>query len=968
MNAKDIISKLTIEEKAALLSGKNEWESRDVKRLDLKSITFSDGPHGLRRQEGAGDHLGLNASLPATCFPTAATVANSWDPEVGQAIGEALGEEALAQKVDVLLGPGLNMKRSPLCGRNFEYFSEDPILAGKMAASYIKGIQSKKVYACPKHFAVNSREDRRMAMNAVVDERTLREIYLTAFEIAVKEGGAKSIMTSYNEVNGTYANENKHLLVDILREEWGFDGLVVTDWGASNDHVEGVKCRSNVEMPNPGLDSAREILKALKDKRIPEEEIDIAITPLIEAAISFEERGYSTGFGIDEHHVIAREAAINSAVLLKNVENILPLKQGCKVALKGPFVEKPRYQGAGSSQVNATKVETIASVINEYNLEVVQDPGAADVVLFFFGLDEIAESEGADRLSIDIPDYQIKELNDIYVHNKNIVGVLSAGSVVKMPWIGMLKGLLHSYLSGQAGATAVLDILTGAEVPTGKLSETYPFAYTDCPIVNFADQEKRNLQYREGPFIGYRYYDTADVAVQFPFGFGLSYTTYEYSNLKIDSKGVTFEVTNTGKRDGAEITQLYVGKEDSKLIRPKKELKGFKKVKVKAGETVKVEIPFDDKTFRYFSTVSNKWEKEGGAYQIMIGASVADIKLSGEITVEGTNVEMPYDIEKLPDYRSGHIRNVHYEEFEIMYKGVLPEEKFGPLELNDPLCKLKDSKSFLCRTIYKVLKKKLDKSYEKGVPDLNIMFIYNMPFRAMHKMSGGIVSKEMTEGILEIANGHFFKGLGRVISGFFKNRKANNEYEELLKTGSVKESPISKFVSEHPKMAKWIREGGLFVIVSNLITVLKYLMLQFLPKAFEGLGSKAFGWPGIPMTLFGKTFDWNILGYDSSQGGLSYFAAYMVAMIVGECMNFPIQKLFVFRSHGNTGKQISWYAAAFVLITCIVNSINCIWVAVAGMFIPDWIYNIGTVVLNGGISMVVFFFVNKIIFPETPKE
>ena len=782
MDAKEIISQLTLMEKAALLSGKNEWESRDIPRLGIQSVSFSDGPHGLRRQEGAGDHLGLNASLPATCFPTAATVANSWDPALGEEIGAALGEEAVAQNVDVLLGPGLNMKRSPLCGRNFEYFSEDPILAGKMAASYVRGIQSKHVYSCPKHFAVNSREYRRMAMNAVVDERTLREIYLTAFEIAVKEGGAKTIMSAYNEVNGKYANENDHLLVDILRNDWGFDGIVVTDWGASNDHVEGVKCQSNVEMPNPGLDSAREIIKAATEGegRITEEEIDRAILPIIEAAIYFKENDHTKGFDVEAHHAIAKKAAVNSAVLLKNDEDILPLAAGTKVCLRGPFVDKPRYQGSGSSQVNSTKVETIREQISNYDLQVVEDPESADVVLFFFGLDEIAESEGADRMSIDVPEYQIKELEELTVYNKHIVGVMSAGSSVKMPWLDKLQGLLHGYLTGQAGASALLDIITGKEIPTGKLSESYPFAYADCSIVNYADQDKRNLQYREGPFIGYRYYDTADVAVQFPFGYGLSYTTFEYSNLFVTEDGVKFTITNTGSRDGAEIAQLYVGKAGSGLIRPKKELKGFKKVWIKAGESVDVEIPFDDKTFRYFSTVSNKWEIEGGEYQIYVGKNVADIVLTGTITKEGTIAELPYDIETLPSYKTGKVRNVHYEEFEKLYAKPLPEEKVGPLDINDALCQMKNAKSGLCRLVYKILKNNLDKSYEKGVPDLNTMFIYNMPFRAISKMSGGMVSREMVESIVTIANGHFFRGLGGVIGGFFRNRSANKKYESRL--------------------------------------------------------------------------------------------------------------------------------------------------------------------------------------------
>lgn len=782
MKAKEIISKLTIEEKAALLSGKNEWESRDIPRLGIPSITFSDGPHGLRRQEGAGDHLGLNASLPATCFPTAATTANSWNPELGEMIGQALGEEAIAQGVNVVLGPGLNMKRSPLCGRNFEYFSEDPILAGKMAAAYVRGIQSRHVYACPKHFAVNSRETRRMAMNAVVDERTLREIYLTAFEIAVKEGGAKALMSSYNEVNGSYANENGHLLVDILRKEWGFDGIVVTDWGGSNDHTAGVKCQSNVEMPNPGFDSARGLLKDLKLGKITEEEIDRAILPVIESAFYFRENT-KKDFDKEADHRLARRAAAESAVLLKNDGDILPLKEGTKVALRGPFVSKPRYQGAGSSQVNATRVETIEEEIKKYALNVVEDPKDADVVLFFFGLDEIAESEGADRISMDIPSYQIEELSRLAVLNPNIVGVMSAGSAVKMPWLDKLTALLHGYLTGQAGAGALLDLLTGKEVPSGRLAESYPFAYADCSMFNYADEKYRNLQYREGPFIGYRYYDTANVDVQFPFGYGLSYTTFAYEDLVLTDKGARFTIRNTGMRAGAEIAQLYVGKKESKLVRPKKELKGFKKIWLQAGEAKEVEILFDDKTFRYFNTKTNRWEIEGGAYTIMVGASSADIRLEAEIEKEGTTDVLPYDIEKLPSYKTGLVRNVHYEEFQVFYGGVLPEEKTGPLDINDALCQMKDAKNVLCRMVYKVLQKKLDKSIEKGVPDLNILFIYNMPFRAISKMTAGMVSREMAESIVTVANGHFFRGLGGLISGFFRNRKENKKYEALLKSG-----------------------------------------------------------------------------------------------------------------------------------------------------------------------------------------
>ena len=781
MNAKKIISQLTLEEKAALLGGKNEWESRTVERLGISSVVMSDGPHGLRCQAGLGDHLGINESLPATCFPTAATVANSWDESLGETIGSMLGEEALAQGVDIILGPGVNMKRTPLCGRNFEYFSEDPYLAGKMAASYVRGIQSKHVYACLKHFAVNSREYRRMAMNAVVDERTLREIYLTAFEIGVKEGGAKTIMSSYNEVNGTYSNENYHLLSEILRDEWGFDGIVVSDWGASNDHVESVKCRATLEMPNPGLDSAREVVKAVRDGRLKEEQVDEALRPLIEAALYVKDNNHKIGFDEESHHKVAKRAALCSAVLLKNEDNILPLKPKTMVALKGPFVEKPRFQGAGSSVVNATKIESVKSVIDDYDLTVVEDPALADVVLYFFGLDEIAESEGGDRKSMKIPEYQIKELQQLYEINPHIVGVISAGSAIEMPWIDKLQAVLHGYLAGQAGASAMLDLLTGKANPMGKLSESYPFSYEECPVYHYADEEKRNLEYREGLFIGYRYYDTAEVPVAFPFGFGLSYTTFAYSNLTVQKDKVTFDITNTGDVEGTEIAQLYVGKKDSKIIRPRKELKGFAKVWLHAGETKTVEILFDDKTFRYFNTATNKWETEGGTYELYIGKSSAQIELTGSIEKQQTTDVLPYDINDFPSYKTGKITEVSDEEFARLYGKELPTEHKGELQFNDALCQMKNAKNIFARGFYKRLKRDLDKTYEKGVPDLTIMFLYNMPFRAMSKMAGNNCSREMAEGVLAFVNGHFFQGVHKFVGGYFRNALENKKYEKLLK-------------------------------------------------------------------------------------------------------------------------------------------------------------------------------------------
>lgn len=801
-----IIEKMTLEEKAVFLSGKDQWQSRDIQRLGLPSIFCSDGPHGLRKQMGAGDHLGLNESEPATCFPTAATVANSWDEQLGQEIGDALGVEAEALDVDILLGPGLNIKRSPLCGRNFEYFSEDPYHAGKMAASYIRGIQKHNVYACPKHFAVNSQELRRMAMDSVVDERTLREIYLTGFEIAVKEGNAKAIMSSYNQVNGEYANENKHLLKDILRGEWGFDGVVVTDWGGSNDHVKGVLAGSNLEMPAPGLDSARQIVKAVEDKVLSMEELDSVVDDLLDAVLTLSDRsGAKKEFNKEAHHELARKAAAESAVLLKNDNNILPLKAGTKVALIGDFAVEPRYQGAGSSVVNPTRVETMEKVIVDYELtlmgvsrgyrrtgeedenmkkEAMDLAKSADIVLYCFGLDELSESEGLDRNHMRIPQNQIELLQSIAKVNSNIVGILSAGSAIEMPWHNCCQAILHGYLTGQAGASAMLDILVGKVNPSGRLNETYPLRYEDTPALRHFPSTERTAEHREGIYVGYRYYDTSTVRVLYPFGFGLSYTEFSYSNLVVDENGVTVTVANAGAFDGAEVVQMYVGLENAKVFRPKKELKGFKKVFLKAGEKKTVHIPFDDKTFRYWNVATNQWEIEGGAYQIMVGASVSDIRLEGTLTVEGTTTEFPYIKEQMPHYYSGLVQDVSDPEFEKLLGHAIPDGKWsGELTVNDAICQMYYAKSRLARFVYNRLVSIKKKSEAKGKPDLNILFIFNMPFRAVAKMTEGMVSMEMVEGMVTIVNGHFFKGLGKVIGGFFRNRRQNKAYEKLLSGG-----------------------------------------------------------------------------------------------------------------------------------------------------------------------------------------
>ena len=804
MKHTDIIEKMTIEEKAAILSGKNVWQSRNIDRLGIPSIFCADGPHGIRKQAREGDHLGLNASLPATCFPTAASISNSWDMDLCREIGEALGEEASALDVNVLLGPGLNIKRSPLCGRNFEYFSEDPYLSGKLAAAYIKGIQSQGVYACPKHFAVNSQELRRMAMNSVVDERTLREIYLEGFEIAVKEGGARSIMTSYNEVNGVYANENEHLLKDILRGEWGFDGIVITDWGGSNDHVKGVAAGSNLEMPSPGLHSARELIAAVENGSLSMEALETNVDDLLEAVFALTGNRENKGKSFDKegHHKLAQKAEEESIVLLKNEDQLLPLKPGCKVALIGDFAFTPRYQGAGSSLVNPIRVENMEEIIRDYPLsvagcargysrggktdvtlreEALKLAAQADVVLYCFGLDEISESEGMDRIHMGIPQNQISLLTTLSEVNPNIVGILSAGSAIEMPWHECCKSLLHGYLGGEAGPSAMLRVITGEVNPSGRLSETYPLRYEDTPAYRYFPGAERCSQYREGIYVGYRYYDTVKVKVQYPFGYGLSYTTFSYKDLEVLENEVRFTLTNTGRVDGKEVVQLYVGGPKGRIFRPEKELKGFKKVFLKAGESKVISIPFDDKTFRYWNRLTNRFEVEGGVYSIFIGANVADIRMLQTVTREGTTEDWPYKAETLKSYYTGRISQVPEKEFETLLGHPVPEGKWsGDLSLNDALCQMYYAKSPLARLVWRILTGLKNKSEEKGKPDLNLLFIYNMPFRGIAKMTGGTVSMEMAEGMVLAVNGHFLRGMKQIIGGFFSNAKANRVYEKKL--------------------------------------------------------------------------------------------------------------------------------------------------------------------------------------------
>ncbi len=805
MDIKLLTRTLTLKEKALLLSGKNNWETHEIARMNIPSFFLSDGPHGLRKQEGKADHLGLNESRKSTCFPTAATIANSWDETLARKIGEAIGEEAISQDVDVVLGPGLNIKRDPRGGRNFEYFSEDPYLAGKMAASYIKGIQATGTFACPKHFAANSQETRRMASDSEVDLRSLREIYLTGFEIAVKEAHPKAMMSAYNKVNGVYANENAFLLRDVLKQEWGFDGFVVSDWGGSNDHVLGVQNGSHLEMPSTGAAGANEIIQAIQNGELSEQVLDERISELLTVLLSKETKsGSFSSEKESEHHQLAKEAALKSAVLLKNEAAILPLKKGTKVALIGEFAKKPRYQGAGSSLVNPTRLEAATDIIRDYPVEfvgfetgyktnslatkpellkeAVELAKKADVVLLYLGLDESSESEGMDRTQFTLPQNQLELIHALKQVNSNLIGILAGGSSFDLSFDTDLKAILTGYLSGQAGASALLDLLTGKASPSGKLNETYPFRLEDTALGDHFPAKGKAAQYFEALFVGYRYYQAASVPVKYPFGFGLSYSKFAYSDIELSETGVSFQLTNTGQFDAEEISQLYVSMESGQNFRPKRELKAFAKTFLKRGESQTVFLPFDEYTFRYFDAETNQFEIEPGHYKVEIGTSSEAIELSTTVEQKGTVAKKKSQVEKFPHYFSGQMKQVPLAEFEALLGREVTKEEATltrrPLLENDTIGDMQFAKSALARLAYHILDQKKRRSEKKGKPNLNMLFIYNMPFRAIYKMTAGKIDREMVQGILTIVNGSFWKGLRSVLKARRNGKKISKKILE----------------------------------------------------------------------------------------------------------------------------------------------------------------------------------------------
>ena len=665
----ELIGKMTLEEKASLCSGADFWHTESVERLGIPAMMVSDGPHGLRKQDQEADHLGVNDSIKAVCFPAGCGTAASFNRELITGMGEVLGEECQAEGVGVILGPAVNIKRSPLCGRNFEYYSEDPMVASEMAGALIKGVQSKNVGTSIKHFLANNQETRRMSSSSEVDERTLREIYLAAFEGAVSSQKPWTVMCSYNKINGTYAAEHKEALTDILRGEWGFDGFVVSDWGAVNNRVPDLEAGLDLEMPASGGINDEQIVDAVKEGRLEESVLDRAVERILNIVYRFEEnRNESVVFDRDKDHEYAKKVAEETIVLLKNEDGLLPLSEKEEIAFIGKYARQPRFQGGGSSHINSHKVTGAWDVVKDWGnitfaegygdqedvtdealiAEAVEKAGKAKAAVIFAGLPDAFESEGFDRSHMGMPNCQNELINRVAAVQPNTIVVLHNGSPVEMPWADQVKGIVEAYLSGQAVGAAVVDILFGKVNPSAKLPETFPYKLEDNPSYLYYLGEGDKVEYREGVFVGYRYYDTKKMDVRFPFGYGLSYTTFAYSNLKLsaaqikdtDTLTVSVDVTNTGSMAGKEVVQLYVSDVESTVIRPVKELKGFDKVDLQPGETKTVTFTLGKRAFAYWNTQIHDWHVESGEFRILVGKSSRDIQLEETVTVEST-VKLP---------------------------------------------------------------------------------------------------------------------------------------------------------------------------------------------------------------------------------------------------------------------------------------------------------------------------------------
>ena len=789
MKYKEIIESLTLEEKASLCSGEDYWTTKEIKGK-VSKIVMSDGPHGVRKQEGKADCLGINSSLNSTCFPSLATLCNSFNKDLAKLFGETLGKEAKNMGVNILLGPGVNIKRSPLCGRNFEYFSEDPYLSGVMGKNYIDGLQSVGIGACVKHFATNNQETRRMTVNSVVDQKTLREIYLAPFEYIIKNSNVVSVMSAYNKLNGVYCTENKKLL-DILKREWKHDGIVITDWGAENDRVSGLIAGNEIEMPDCQGLTNKEIVLAIKNGKLDEKILDNAVDRILNVVNKTKiENKKSIDF--EKSHEIARKIEEESAVLLKNDESILPLDEKEKVLIIGELAKNPRYQGGGSSTINPIRISNLVDIyknseyvrgynkkenITNLNLlnEAKEKASKYDKIIIYAGLTENSESEGIDRVNLNLPQNQNDLIEEICKINKNVIIVLSGGSPFLMPWKDKVKAILHGYLGGQAGHEALYNILIGKVNPSGKLAETYPLSLEDIPCKNYFPGDEKNVLYKEGIYVGYRYYDKVKKEVLFPFGFGLSYTTFKYSNLKINSKDlnkiiVTFNIKNTGNMDGKEIVQVYISYL-GRAYRPQKELRKFEKINLKKGEEKTVEIILSKEDFTYFNTKDMQKSVLKGEYEILIGSSSRNIKLNNKIALDynDKNTKIKY----LEKYINGDINKLTNEEFETLFNGKLPlvlkNKKF---DMNSTIEEAKNT--FIGKIVYDYqVKYKMKKFLKKQDINKAIRITMQMqkPFRNFCKKKKSKQNYEMVKGFVELLNYNFIEGIKYTIKGRKKLNK-----------------------------------------------------------------------------------------------------------------------------------------------------------------------------------------------------
>ncbi|MBQ6514579.1 MAG: glycoside hydrolase family 3 C-terminal domain-containing protein [Clostridia bacterium] len=757
MDIKALISQMTLEEKAGLCSGDDFWHTKAVERLGIPRTMVSDGPHGLRKQDEAADHLGINDSIKAVCYPTACATAASFDPDMIRAMGEAIGDSCQHEKLSVVLGPAVNIKRSPLCGRNFEYFSEDPYLAGKMATAMIRGIQSRNVGTSIKHFALNSQEHRRMSSSSDADERTIREIYFPAFEMAVKEAKPWTVMCSYNRINGVYASENPWLLTEVLRKEWGFDGYVVSDWGAVSDRVAGVAAGLDLEMPSSGGVNDRKIVEAVRAGKLDEKLVDQACERILNIVCRYLENAKpETPWDKEKQHAQAADIAAECMVLLKNEGGILPLNKEDEIAFIGEFARKPRFQGGGSSHINCFK--TVGALEAAKGLKVTYAPGysvardeataemiaeavaaakKARVAVVFAGLPDAYESEGYDRSHMRMPACQNKLIEAVAEANPNTVVVLHNGAPVEMPWIGKAKGVLEAYLAGQAVGEAVVRILFGDANPCGKLPETFPLKLEDNPSYLYYGGEGNVTEYREGVFVGYRYYDRKKMDVLFPFGFGLSYTTFEYSGLKLSAEKikdtetltVMLTVKNTGSRAGKAVVQLYVGDAESTPLRPVRELKGFMKVALEPGECKEISLTLDKRAFAYWNQQIHDWHVETGVFTIEAGDSSRSLPLKAEVTVEST-VELPR----------------HYTPDSI-FMDIMADPKAAPV-----------MREFMEKTQNLFGHEETEQDGKEAAreaisEDMTLAMMRYMPLRGAMSFGGGADSSERMEELLKKLNG-----------------------------------------------------------------------------------------------------------------------------------------------------------------------------------------------------------------------